>query len=53
MPVPARAADAPVVLEHLSFRQGRLSIELPHVEARGTALTPAELRDILDPRMRT
>lgn len=48
---PARAAEAPapVVLDQLSFRRGRLTVEIPHVEARGTSLTGQELRDILDP----
>ncbi len=47
----ARADETPtpVVLDHLSFHRGRLTIEIPHVEARGTSLTGPELRDILDP----
>lgn len=44
---PARAGD--VALDRLVFRGGRNMIEIPHVEAHGTSLTSAELRDILDP----
>lgn len=45
--VPARAAD--VTLNDLRYDLGIVTVQLPRIEVRGTALSESELRALLDP----